>query len=527
MALYWPVDAPVTQQFASSPNDIQPNGHTGIDFAVNPNTPIRSAGDGIVVWEGWATRLSSNNIWWIAPAYAGICVVIDHGNGILSLYGHLNETHISVNDRVSAGQIIGLSGSTGLSSGPHLHFELLGWPLQPYNGFYGRVNPHNFISSFGPASSGPVTVALKANERQVGSEPVNIRSAANSSSEILGQIPAGAVQSFVGYYVGEKIGDYDVWYKGETGYVWCGGFTTQSMTGLNNLTPPPLTPFQRQVGPDNANVRREPKLTSEILAVAPANSIQTMVGYAVGDYVGNYNVWYKGTTGYVHCIGFTTQEIGVLPHTPVPVPPVVTPPVVVPPVTTPEKYSFTKDFDFVEYIPAAINNLEKTRFPAKPPMTVIHQFGKPGVDTLNSLINTFTNNALEKPASAHFAISGKRIIQMVSLKDRAYHAGKIGNDYIGIETDPAQDADTIASTKKLLKALKEKYGYEFPLIRHKDVDPVGNPTSCGTLIDLSNYSITDVVTPPVTEPPVVVPVNERAILEKFAKYLIDEYLAKQ
>jgi hypothetical protein len=204
---------------------------------------------------------------------------------------------------------------------------------------------------------------------------------------------------------------------------------------------------------------------------------------------------------------------------------VTTPPVTTPP--APVAYSFTKDFDFVEYIPAAINNLEKTRFPAKPAMAVIHQFGTPGVDTLTSAVNTFANNALVKPASAHFVISGKRIIQMVSLKDRAYHAGKIGNDYIGIETDPVQDADTIASTKKLLKALKEKYGYEFPLIRHKDVDPVGNPTSCGSLIDLNKYSIAEVVTPPVTVPPVVVLVDERAILEKFAKYLIDEYLAKQ
>ena len=516
MALYWPVDAPVTQQFATNPNDIQPNGHTGIDFAVNPNTPIKSAGAGTVVWEGWATRLSANNVWWIAPAYAGICVVIDHGNGILSLYGHLNETHISVNDKVAAGQVIGLSGSTGLSSGPHLHFELLGWPLQPYNGFYGRVNPHNFISSLTPAAS----VTLKPNQRIVGSEPVNIRSAALTTAPIIGQIPADRVQTFEGYVVGEMIQPYNVWYKGTDGYVWSGGFTEAKMDGLPNLTPPPLNAFQRQVGPDNVNIRKEPSLTAEIIAVAPANSIQTMVGYGVGDYVDEFNVWYKGTTGYAHCIGFTTQEIGALPHAPVPV---VVPPVVTPPAA----YSFTKDFDFVEYIPAAINNLERTRFPAKPPMTVIHQFGKPGVDTLNSLINTFTNNGLEKPASAHFAVSGKRIIQMVSLKDRAYHAGKIGNDYIGIETDPAQDADTIASTKKLLKALKEKYGYEFPLIRHKDVDPVGNPTSCGTLIDLSKYSIAEVVTPPVTQPPVTVPLNERAILEKFAKYLIDEYLAKQ
>jgi murein DD-endopeptidase MepM/ murein hydrolase activator NlpD len=58
----------------------------------------------------------------------GNCVMIDHGNGIVSLYGHLNSRKVAVGDVVSQGQLIGLAGSTygpgGYSTGPHLHFEI-------------------------------------------------------------------------------------------------------------------------------------------------------------------------------------------------------------------------------------------------------------------------------------------------------------------------------------------------------------------------------------------------------------------
>jgi hypothetical protein len=118
-------------------------------------------------------------------------------------------------------------------------------------------------------------------------------------------------------------------------------------------------------------------------------------------------------------------------------------------------------------------------------MAVIHDFGTKGKDTITSLINWFTK-ARGDGTSAHFAVSGKRIVQLVSLKDRAYHAGKIGNNYIGIETDPAQDPETIESAKSLLKELKVKYGYQFPLIEHNQI----MSTSCGDDVDLANYDIT-------------------------------------
>lgn len=187
----------------------------------------------------------------------------------------------------------------------------------------------------------------------------------------------------------------------------------------------------------------------------------------------------------------------------------------------------------------------KGNFPEKPEKVAIHQFGTLGVDTLNSTINTFTNPNMERVASSHFVVSGKRIIQMVSLKDRAYHAGSVGNNYVGIETDPAQDADTIESTKKLLAALKEKYGYELVKTLHKDIP--GNSTNCGASITLAKYNLdTPVIIVPVpvpTEPtpidvpetPVVVTptptptpapetVDREAVIEDFLEYLKKSYL---
>ena len=63
----------------------------------------------------------------------GHCVVIDHGNSIATLYGHQSQVLVSVGQHVDADQVIGLVGSTGMSTGPHLHFEvrLHGLPIDP------------------------------------------------------------------------------------------------------------------------------------------------------------------------------------------------------------------------------------------------------------------------------------------------------------------------------------------------------------------------------------------------------------
>lgn len=96
--------------------------HPGaIDIGIDLGTPIRAADSGKVIKvERYKTGY-------------GLHAVIDHGNGLTSLYAHLSDIRVNLSENISKGEIIGLSGSTGRSTGPHLHFELKqnGNPIDP------------------------------------------------------------------------------------------------------------------------------------------------------------------------------------------------------------------------------------------------------------------------------------------------------------------------------------------------------------------------------------------------------------
>ncbi len=94
--------------------------HTGVDFRAETGTPARATGAGRVVTAEYSGGY-------------GNLVEIDHGNGIVTRYGHLMSFLVSPGDRVAAGQVIGLTGSTGRSTGPHLHYEtrVAGEPVNP------------------------------------------------------------------------------------------------------------------------------------------------------------------------------------------------------------------------------------------------------------------------------------------------------------------------------------------------------------------------------------------------------------
>ena len=104
----------VTSEFGNRIDPItgKRKGHTGMDLAVPTGTPIRAALPGTVT-------VSKYN----AGGY-GYYVMIDHGNGLATLYGHCSKLLAKVGQTVEAGDIIALSGSTGRSTGPHLHFEV-------------------------------------------------------------------------------------------------------------------------------------------------------------------------------------------------------------------------------------------------------------------------------------------------------------------------------------------------------------------------------------------------------------------
>jgi murein DD-endopeptidase MepM/ murein hydrolase activator NlpD len=85
--------------------------HEGLDIAASYGAPISAASSGTVIYAGWMGGY-------------GNLVVIDHGGGLATAYGHQSSIAVSSGSQVSQGQTIGYVGSTGHSTGPHLHFEV-------------------------------------------------------------------------------------------------------------------------------------------------------------------------------------------------------------------------------------------------------------------------------------------------------------------------------------------------------------------------------------------------------------------
>ena len=119
LSLSWPMSSfVITQPFGPTTVTLEPaygpyrHFHTGIDMAAPLGEPVMAAADGLVVAVGH-TSVGYGNY-----------VVIAHGAGVATLYGHLLQTNASVGDSVVRGQVIGLEGSTGFSTGPHVHFEV-------------------------------------------------------------------------------------------------------------------------------------------------------------------------------------------------------------------------------------------------------------------------------------------------------------------------------------------------------------------------------------------------------------------
>jgi murein DD-endopeptidase MepM/ murein hydrolase activator NlpD len=108
--LQWPARGEITTYFGEV-GDTSPRGHAGLDIAAPAGTPVLAAFEGKVVRSGWG------------DAYGNL-VVIEHAGGYETWYGHLDTLGVSEGQVVSHGARVGTVGSTGYSTGPHLHFEL-------------------------------------------------------------------------------------------------------------------------------------------------------------------------------------------------------------------------------------------------------------------------------------------------------------------------------------------------------------------------------------------------------------------
>ncbi|HAK89130.1 MAG: hypothetical protein A2077_01915 [Nitrospirae bacterium GWC2_46_6] len=118
----WPVMGRITSDFGDRQNPRTGifEFHSALDIAVSPGTPIKATADGIVSFSGW----SAGN---------GNLVVIEHGFGYSTFYAHNSSNAVNVGQRVKRGSVIAHSGSTGNSTGPHVHYEVWhhGKPVNP------------------------------------------------------------------------------------------------------------------------------------------------------------------------------------------------------------------------------------------------------------------------------------------------------------------------------------------------------------------------------------------------------------
>jgi murein DD-endopeptidase MepM/ murein hydrolase activator NlpD len=121
-SLSWPVSGPVVSPFGYRIHPIlgYKKLHTGIDIAVGYGVPIHSAAAGTVIYASWM------------GGYGNV-IIVDHGDGLSTLYAHQSSLAAGNGARVSRGQTVGYVGSTGFSTGPHLHFEVRvnGNPVDP------------------------------------------------------------------------------------------------------------------------------------------------------------------------------------------------------------------------------------------------------------------------------------------------------------------------------------------------------------------------------------------------------------
>ncbi|MGB9736416.1 MAG: M23 family metallopeptidase [bacterium] len=125
----WPVRGFITSGFGWRINPITGGKefHEGVDIATQLGNPIKAPANGIVSYAGWETGY-------------GNTIIIDHGYGVTTLYGHLSKIDVKVGEMVKRGQVIGDIGDTGFSTGPHLHYQVMvnGVPVNPMRYLVGN-----------------------------------------------------------------------------------------------------------------------------------------------------------------------------------------------------------------------------------------------------------------------------------------------------------------------------------------------------------------------------------------------------
>ena len=180
--------------------------HTGIDYACPTGTPILASEAGTVMFAGWDNTGYGN------------CVIIQHKDGNATLYAHLQSISVKVGQKVKRSQVIGYSGSTGNSTGPHLHFEA----RHTWNDYKSHFDPMSLPlhSSIEPAT--PSTPAPPLKDADQLGQKVEVVCTAGAK---------GWMPNFIGYTVFPQ--GTDLTYTGKTternGYTYCECYPTPKM----------------------------------------------------------------------------------------------------------------------------------------------------------------------------------------------------------------------------------------------------------------------------------------------------------
>ena len=200
VSLMYPVSGRVTQGFGENPQNYVQfglQGHNGIDFACSIGTSVKAAEEGEVIRAKWDNTGYGNY------------VKIQHEDltyGVYyTLYAHLSSYAVSVGQRIMKGQVLGYSGNTGNSTGPHLHFELeLPWSRN--YGYNNRVDPTSYFTGGGNqvTTTPPVSYSLpvqKGKARVEATAGLNIRVEPNKYAISLGTASYGTLIDWDGEVV--------------------------------------------------------------------------------------------------------------------------------------------------------------------------------------------------------------------------------------------------------------------------------------------------------------------------------------
>lgn len=212
-----PVDAPKTQHYGQNATagvapvkngtpiqqlvylygNYQPAGHDAIDYGAPMRTPVRAPAGGRVDFSGDARNVPyAMAIKWGWPTHgpdnwpSGLIVAMDHGDGYGTVSAHMDETHVDnlVGQWLNQGRIVGLSGKSGRSDGPHVHFSVVEFAKVYSTGsMYGRVDPAPFMT-------GGVQTVGSRNNLEGFLMALTDKQQQEIYDRILGGIPAGAVR---------------------------------------------------------------------------------------------------------------------------------------------------------------------------------------------------------------------------------------------------------------------------------------------------------------------------------------------